>query len=536
MDDAWQEKKRGHIEMKKRITAILLGLLLTAFPCGIVSGEPSIDAPAARAADEVAGAAKDETVYISLGADGAAGEINVVNRIETAKDGVYTDYGDYAEITNLTNDVTPQVEGGAISWQLAADSAGFYYQGKLASGEPPYQFAVKYYLDGAETAPSAMAGRSGRVVIHVEARPNEAAAEYYRENYFCQVQASLDLDRCRNIDAAGAAAILTGRSMSLGYTVLPGKTASFDIAFDVSDFSFGGLTVTAMPFDQKNLTGIDTSGLKDDIREMADGTQELVDGTKELKDGLKDLHDGVSKLSDGAGDAEAGLTTYKKGLKSYTDGVAKLAGNAKQLSDTMQKLAANGKGLKDGYAALSAGLDGLLASFAPMSPPETAGQIAALRAQLAAYGANLNAYVDGITQMASGMKTFSSGVAKLKNPGSELVSGLTEIIGGMSKLADGLNTTAKEMNKLPGEVQKLIDGQTELHDGVVEAQGTFDEWDFGGGAASGPVSFVSERNSPRSVQFIYKTAEITEVKDDAKTGDAGEVEKGFLQKLADLFR
>lgn len=521
--------------MKKKIPAILLSLILAAFPCGIASGEPAGTAAVAQA-EPVADAVKDETVYVSLDAAGAPRELSVVNRIETPRDGVYTDYGAYESVINLTNAVQPETVGGAVSWQLSANTAGFYYQGKLAGGEPPFLFAVKYLLDGVETDAASLAGSSGRVTVHVEVKPNAAANEYYRKNYFCQVQASLDLDACRNIEAAGAAKILTGRSLSLAYTALPGKTASFDIAFDTDGFTFGGFTATAMPFDQKSLTGIDIAGFDGDIQKMADGTQELVDGTKTLKDGLGKLSDGVDKLGDGASKAESGLGTYKKGLKSYTGGVSELAANAKTLADSMAELAQNGEQLKQGYAALSAGLDATLAGFEPMSPPETAAQLAALRTQLTAYGSGLNAYIDGVSQMAGGMQAFSSGISKLKNPGSELVSGLGEIISGISKLADGLETTAKEMNKLPGEVQKLVDGQVELHDGVLEAQDTFKTWDMGGDAGAKPVSFTSEKNAPRSVQFIFKTAEIAVVKSDVKNEAPETAKKGFFEKLGELFR
>ncbi len=521
--------------MKKKIPVILLSLILAAFPCGIASGEPA-GVIAAAQSESVENPVKDETVYVSLDAGGALQELSVVNRFETPRDGVYTDYGAYESVINLTNAVQPETGEGAVSWQLSANSAGFYYQGKLAGGEPPFLFTVKYLLDGKETDAAALAGKSGRVTVHVEMQPNAAANEHYRENYFCQVQASLDLDACRNIEADGATRILTGRSLSLAYTALPGKTASFDIAFDTDGFTFGGFTATAMPFDQKSLTGIDISGFDDDIQKMADGTQELVDGTKTLKDGLGELAGGVKKLANGAGDAQSGLGTYKKGLKSYAGGVSELAVNAKTLAETMGQLAQNGEQLKQGYAALSAGLDAMLAGFAPMSPPDTATQITALRGQLTAYGANLNAYIDGVSQMAGGMQAFSAGVSKLKNPGSELVAGLGEIISGISKLADGLETAAREMNKLPGEVQKLVDGQTELHDGVLEAQDMFKAWDMGGDAGANPVSFTSEKNAPRSVQFIFKTAEIAVEKDNVKPEAPETVKKGFFEKLAELFK
>jgi putative membrane protein len=138
--------------------------------------------------------------------------------------------------------------------------------------------------------------------------------------------------------------------------------------------------------------------------------------------------------------------------------------------------------------------------------------------------------------MASGMKAFAAGLDKLGDSGAGLVAGLAEIIDGMSQLADGLAKTAGEMGKLPGEVQKLVDGQTELMDGITTASKTCDEWDLGGDPSAAPVSFASPGHSPRSVQFIYKTPQLANAAEDNKPAEPAQKDKGFFEKLADLFR
>ncbi len=522
--------------MNKKLTAMALGILLAAAPAGIALGLS--DSPAAAKNTAIAESqtvSKDETVYFKLDASGALMGTDVVNRIDTPAAGSYTDYGTYTSVVNLANDAKAQVSGDEIIWQLEADPKGFYYQGTLSDAQPPLLVAVTYMLDGQAITPTDLAGKSGKVAIHVEAKPNSTANQSYVTNYFTQFQASLDLDRCQDIDAQGATTILTGRSKSFAYTVMPGKSASFTISFMTDEFSFDGFTMTAMPFDQKAMTGIDTEGMREDIDKMADGAQKLVDGTEELRDGLKELADGVDKMADGAADAKSGLSTYRGGVKDYTYGVATLSAKAKDIAAGLKELAANGKALKANYDQLNAGVDGLLAAMAPLAPPETAGQIPVLRAKLTAYGQGLGSYTDGISQIAAGMKAFSDGLSKLKGGSPELLSGLGQIINGMSSLSNGLATTSKEMAKLPDEVQKLVDGQTEFKDGIEEAGKTFDQFDFGNNPDAAPVSFVSDRNHPRSVQFIYKTGEIAAAEEREQTQQTPR-DKGFFEKLADLFR
>jgi uncharacterized phage infection (PIP) family protein YhgE len=201
----------------------------------------------------------------------------------------------------------------------------------------------------------------------------------------------------------------------------------------------------------------------------------------------------------------------------------------------MAALAQNGQGLKDGYSQLNGGLSALFAQITPAMPPEMAAQITALQGQLTAYQQGLDGYIDGVSSMASGMNAFADGLSQLGDAGSGLVSGLSSIINGMSQITDGLSKTAGEMNQLPEAVQKLIDGQSELKDGVDTAATTFDEWNLGSSSETKPVSFVSAKNAPRSVQFIFKTASIAKAAQ-PKVDEQTQAKKSFFEKLAELFQ
>jgi X-X-X-Leu-X-X-Gly heptad repeat protein len=476
---------------------------------------------------------KDETVYVNLKSSGEVAAVYVVNHIETPSDGQYTDYGNYTEVVNLTNDVQPAVYQDTVRWNLKKDAKGFYYQGKLASAVLPFQLSVTYGLDGVQLSAEEMAGKAGRVKIHIKVTSNESAAEYFKKNYFCQIQSGLDMDTCSDVSAEKAVAAISGRTKNLAYTVLPGKTAEFDISFQTESFAFDGLTATLLPFDAGNMMDMDTDEIKEGIDDLTEGAQKLADGTGDLKDGLKDLSSGVTKLSNGANDTEAGMKDYKSGLSSYTGGIEKMDVKIEEIVAAANQLAKKSKELSGGFSGLKSGVKGIFDTLTPTAPPELAAQMTGLLGQMDTYAKGLSVFSGGLSDMAGGLAAFAKGLETVADKGDDLVSGMTAMIKGMGKLADGLSTIATEMKKLPGEVGKLLDGQLELKDGIDEAGDTFNDFETNPGS---PVSFASDKNTPTSVQFVYKTQEIEKEKEEnVAVTDTGEVQSGFFDKLKSLF-
>jgi putative membrane protein len=515
----------------KKTAALALFILLLVMTAGTASGETG----GGKAYSPIGTVVKDETVYVNLAGDGTVQQMSVVNRLETPEDGTYTDYGSYKQVTNLTNEAIPNVNGDKISWNLDADAQGFYYQGALQGGEPPFLFAVKYTLNGADTQAKDLIGKSGAVKMTLKALPNAKAKEYYRKNYMCQIQAELDLDKCGNIDAPKGNSVVAGKTRTVSFMALPEKEAEFTIGLDARDFAFGGFTITALPFDAGKMIDVDTKDLNDGIDDMEDGVDDMIDGTEDLRDGLKDLADGMGDLASGAKDARSGLKTYKKGLQDYTGGVSQLYGNAVKIAKGLSDLKANAEDLKNGYAGLKSGVKGVFSALSAGAPPELAGQISYLSDKLDAYGEGLNAFLNGVGSIFAGMDALCDGIKKLDKNGGKLIPGLTSIVNGMGELTDGLTKAASEMKKLPNEVKKLINGQKDLKDGIAEARDKFDDFTMGDASAK-PVSFASDKNSVRSVQFIYKTEEIEKDEDEKEAPASADKEKGFFEKFTDLFK
>ena len=168
----------------KRVLSILLTAVLLITTATFASASTPAIMPAAEtqatgeepAADREAQAlAKDETVYVTLNADGSMASMYVVNHLETPADGIYTDYGNYIDIQNLTDSQEPTVKGDEISFTRSKSEKGLYYQGTPVGGALPFTYAFEYALDGKPMDAQELIGKSGKVEITIKVHPNPDA-------------------------------------------------------------------------------------------------------------------------------------------------------------------------------------------------------------------------------------------------------------------------------------------------------------------------------------------------------------------------
>lgn len=515
--------------MKKKgfAAALCLALaLLTAAPVSAASG-------------------KDESIYASLDYDGTVRSIEVVNRATGITAGeTLTDYGAYGDITNLTNEIAPGVSD-TVTWELGGDPPSeFYYQGTVDKSLP-YTVAIRYTLDGDAVTGDALAGKSGRFTIRMDIAPNAACPEQVRENLMVQASVSLDSETCRYIQADGSTLVVMGGYINLNYTVLPGKEASYTIAMDVEDFVMQGITFNLIPY-ENILPGDfrdDIDELTDGFTTMADAMDEMIDGTADLRDGMSDLTEalgdmdtGLADLNDGAVEFASGMNDFGDGIDDLHDGLEDLAGGSQQIEKGLKDIDGGGAPLLQGYTGLYQQME-----LAAQSNPSLNAFLPALN-QL---NAGLSDYVSGISTFTQGYIPFHQGIQEI--PGqvkdmkigyNDLSSGYGNIQTGIGDLSEGMHTMYTETAGLPGDVQGLIDGQVEFRDGITDARDeTQDNIDaFFPGTSSAPVSFVDDRNTVNSVQYMLKTPDIEADDGPVQNLETDTENQGFFQRLLALFR
>ena len=276
---------------------------------------------------EAAPSAKEEVIYAMADASGTVTDIEAVNIFAG---GNIVDYGDYSAVKPLNTNDTITQNGDQITFSSSADKV--YYQGTMKNAALPWNFSIRYFLDGKEYAPQDVAGKSGALEIHFSVTKNDSCGGSFYDDYALQVSFTLDTERCRNIVSSGATVANVGSDKQLTYTILPGKGIDTVITADVTDFEMDATAINGVRLnldvdvdDTELMAKVDElisaiGDLDDGAWELHDGAEELYDATKTLNSKVGDLHSGVGNLTAGAGDLYSGLTDITAQNQQLTEG------------------------------------------------------------------------------------------------------------------------------------------------------------------------------------------------------------------------
>ncbi len=286
-----------------------------------ISGIVSINEDA-RAAD------KEETVYVIAGADGTAGRTIVTEWLKNPDNaGALSDYTELNNIENTNGYETYTFDGNTLAWD--AGGRDIHYRG-TTDKELPVTVHVTYFLDGVETAPEDMAGRSGHVTIRFDYTNNTktiATVNGAQEDIYVPFLMAngliLDGDLFSNVTVSTGTVYNDGtRNIVIG-CALPGLSDSLgledgdynipeyvEVEADTTDFSLSMTLTVALNglFDSLNIdtdSGLtdlsgDLTALQDAARQIADGADDLADGTGALSDGLGSISSNSAALKNGA--------------------------------------------------------------------------------------------------------------------------------------------------------------------------------------------------------------------------------------------
>ena len=473
---------------------------------------------------------KDENIYGVLNADGSMNEMYIVNQFDIKKAGTVTDKGNYDTVTNLTD--TTEIAADNNENSFHAEEGYFYYQGTRKKGDLPWNFTVKYYLNGVEIQPQALPGANGNLRIHLTSKKNKEVDPVFYDNFMLQVSLTLDNEKAKNIKAKDSTIADAGTSHQVNFTVMPGKDANIHLEAQVSSFEMSGISIAAIPFSM-SVDLPDTSNMTEDMSELTDGISELNDGVGKLKDGVREYVDGVGDFGNGVQKIADNFSSLDNGGKNIVNGSAKV-------KKGLNKIKQGGSGITSGSGELSETLKGLQKKVSSMDlsglSREDAGYLVQITKALAenynTFDNGLNSYVSGVNKLAENYGSFHSGL-------DQYMDGIDKMGSGIGSLADGAGKLKDGGDKLYTGISELKDGTQEMADGVSDMPNKIDEKldemmsdyvkDFT------LVSFADKGNEDiHAVQFTITTPEI---KRNIKEKEVKEEKKlGFLERLVALFQ
>ena len=277
---------------------------------------------------------KHESVYGVLSAEGIVEGIYVVNRFELQSSGTITDYGSYSAVENLTDTGIIKNSDGVVTAQ--AQGLSFDYKGTLEQKELPWNIGITYELDGAKIAPSDLAGKSGKVKIHIATSKNDTFEDAFYDNYALQISLKIDTSISSDIQAAGATVADAGSYKSISYIALPGNDVDATISAQVKDFAMAGVSINAVPL-----------SMSLDVPE----TGSIIGQFQTLTDALSMLDQGAGALEDGSG-------SLKTGAEGLVGGSTEIAGGLDSLSSNSSFIVSGSQQFKDALDAIVGQLDG----------------------------------------------------------------------------------------------------------------------------------------------------------------------------------
>lgn len=471
----------------KKLIAVLMSTVFSAATCA-----------QAFAADSV----KDETVYVNLDSSGNVTNTIVVNSFKTFGNRRILDYGNYTEIKNLTTTAKPKVNHNYIEWELPADREEFYYQGKVQNAQLPWNFAIHYYLDGAEVPAERLINASGNLKITLDAESNPYADPYFSDNYMAQIEVAFDTEKCKNIFAPDATMMNVGNTKTATYMILPGNSKHYDITASIAEFEMDGITIGIVKMSDGILGNMD--GLKVGMGQVTNGISQLMDGSGQLKNGAVDLASGIGLLNSGAaalsGNAPvitSGMSDVNHGITTLSDGIGQLGSASTAVRDGLSELDGNSYALSKGLSQIDSGLSELTAPKKTIESgmrelKKSRGQIDTLLSSGDTLKNGYGQILTGLETMTAQSDTIDNGLAALSGANTDL-SALSNGAASIKSGADSLADANAKQQALIGGLLQVINQDDQLKAQLGDTVETINALSQGIGNGIGSISAGAEQ-------------------------------------------
>ena len=332
----------------------------------------------------------------------------------------------------------------------------------------PFEFSVRYYLDGTEISANELAGKSGHVKIVWSAKSVKTVGGKYIP-FVAGTGVSLDGAKFSNVKVSSGKVISEGEKYIIAGYSFPGVNEDFGTDLLPEEFSIEAdttgfaLDTTYTVLLNDVIADIDTDRLNDlesvvsSVNKLADGIEQISDGSGKLVAGLdsavtgaKKLQAGADKLADGVSQMSMGASKLSNGINYLTENYnASLQAGAKQvITSTLASVDTKLRAVIAGNAQLGAAISGML----PITTDNYAEALAGI----------YNVTQDESLNDAKNLLTLSTGIIGY----TSAVGG--DIKNGATSLAEGLASADKEMPTLTTGVKTLVNGLDEIYNGAVK--------------------------------------------------------------------
>ncbi len=460
---------------------------------------------------------KEEVVYGILNPDGTVKQVVVVNSFDVKSATQLVDYtSGYSTVTNLTNGEVITDEGETVK-TLATEAGRFSYSGVLENTGLPWLIDVEYRLNGSETGPETLYGKSGKLEMIVDVSKNSAIEDDYFDTLAVQMSATFDANKTGGITGDGITVSSGGGTRTVSFIFMPGEGGTVSLSLDINDFVFSGIQFAAVPLtvdieDSFDVTSI-AGDLSSELSDLENGIHDLSDGIDDISDGTRVMTDGMIKFNEGLKQARDGANLYYEGVVEFNSQTDLLLQAVELTIDTtLLQAQPIVDGVNVGLVGVGAPtlpnltesnyktvLTNALTFIPPTDPnyPATYAQVQQVIGLLD-YNTGIKAYMNGAKELASGSLQITSSIPEMSRNFDLMTSGAASLLGGVELYQNGVNTMSNEVYGMGSRVE------TEINETIETETESFT-------AEFVPKSFVSNKNqNVEALQFILKTESIEE--------------------------
>lgn len=289
-------------------------------------------------------AKKDESVFVTLKADGEAKDIIVSDWLHSDSPGAeIKDKSVLSDIVNIKGEEMPDYKDGYIVWK--SDKNDIFYQGTVKK-ELPLEVKISYKLDGKDIEPNALAGKSGKVEIIAEIinkdahkREMDGLERPLYTPFTTVIVLNLPDDIFSNVRVNQGEVFSEGSNQIAVFVGFPGMKNnfaqgskyidlpdSFVINADVKNFAMGPIMITATP----KLPDINVFKDSGKLSQLISGIDELKAAGGQLKDASTKISEGQKKVASSAKELKEGTDRLYAASGSLKDGIDRLSQGAKE--------------------------------------------------------------------------------------------------------------------------------------------------------------------------------------------------------------
>ncbi|SCJ88234.1 X-X-X-Leu-X-X-Gly heptad repeats [uncultured Eubacterium sp.] len=440
--------------------------------------------------------------------------------------------------------------------RIVSEKGTLHYDG-YENDNLPVTMKISYTLDGKAITPENLAGKDGRVVMHINYTNHQKSGSVYVP-FMAVTGMILDNEYFSNIKVINGKTVDDGnRNIVVGYS-FPGMQESLGlsksqldvpesitVSADVKNFQIETIYtfLTSDVFAEMNIDqNADLSDLSGQLDKLKDGASELIKGTTQLYDGTQKLQDGAKKLTAGTDTLKTGTEDLYAGTKDLKSGAAKLTTGTNNLKTGADTLYNGTTQLKTGASDLSNGLTQISASSASInngakqvvesvlqtasSSLQAAGMnvtltaenytqvlnqaIAASQGDMAKQLTGVKAEIDNVMTFYKGVLTYTAGVDSAAQGAKQLPGSVDALAAGAKQISDGASALKTGQTQLAAGIDKLNGGAEQLFEGTSQLRSKENELVSGINQLNAGAKKLSEGVDQMAKEGLAKLAKLSD--------------------------